>query len=95
MSFKKNRFLGEILGSRLIDPEDIYNRSVERGFRDVRGHCFGIPEVEALGKREEFLSTLPEDFRKWTRKRQIELIADFGYDQGQALARFEPLARAA
>lgn len=95
MSFKKNRFLGEILGSHLIDPEEIFNRSLERGFREVRGHCFGIPECEALERREKFLSSLPGDFRKWTRERQVEFIAGYGFDQGQALASIGTLASAA
>jgi hypothetical protein len=95
MNIEKNRFLGEIFGSRLMHPEDIYNRSLERGFREVRGHCFGIPETQAIETRERFLSSLPADFRKWTREKQIEHIASYAYDQGRTLASFGRLAEAA
>lgn len=90
----KNRFLGEIIGSRLTNFDYIYDRSVERGYRSVRGHGYGIPE-EAIGIRDRFLARLPGDFLKWTRQKQVEHIAGHGYDLGVKLATHQALVKAA
>ena len=85
MEVKKNRFLGEVLGSTLVNRAEIFDRSVERGYREILGHCYGIPK-QLIEVRNQFLSRLPEDFLKWTRDRQVEFIADKAYDEGVRVA---------
>lgn len=86
MNHERNRFIGEILGSRLTENGEIFDRSLERGYRTVHGNCYGIPEEEATARRHAFLNSLPADFLKWERQRRIEKIAGAAYDIGCELA---------
>jgi hypothetical protein len=86
MDHRKRQFIAEILSSRMERDEEVFDRALERGYREVHGNCYGIPENEALDLRKKCLNALPGDFRKWARHYRIERIAGAGYDAGLGLA---------